>query len=185
MSDASALQDLLIDEWVEGKTWDGFVRYATKNLDGFKGLYEKVKIPHDIEEAATNFRGRVRVIVIGADWCGDVVANLPAMAKLAALNPNIDLRIVDRDRHPELMDHFLTNGGKAIPKVIVCNSNMTNHETWGPRPAECQQIMTEGKASETPMEEIRPKIRDWYMNDKSQSVLRDIWGMILDVSNKG
>ena len=123
----------------------------------------------------------VRVLVIGTDWCGDVVANLPSLAKMADLNEKrLQLRVIDRDRHDGLMQHFLTNGGKAIPKVIIAAANMENHVSWGPRPADCQKIMVENKGK-IPKEEIVPMIRDWYANDKFQTVQKEVWAAIKDV----
>jgi hypothetical protein len=41
------------------------------------------------------------------------------MNKIAKLNDNIDLKVVLRDQNKELMNQFLTNGNKSIPKLIM------------------------------------------------------------------
>src|SRR5215217_2298139 len=59
-------------------------------------------------------------LVISEGWCGDAAQILPILNKMAlASDKKIDLRIVLRDENDELMSQYLTNGGKAIPKVIV------------------------------------------------------------------
>lgn len=174
------LQSLLQDEWIKGLTFKGFVNYSQKNVEEFKKGYEAVEIPDSVAQQIKGIKSEVRLLMLGADWCGDVVANLPAIARLADLSPNIELRILDRDRHEELMNHFLTNGGKAIPVLIVTNGDMSEHRRWGPRPAECQRIMDENK-DKKPKEEIYPMIRDWYMNDKYQTCLREVLEAIRDV----
>ena len=35
----------------------------------------------------------------------------------------VDLRIILRDENTELMDEFLTNGGRSIPKLVRLNEN--------------------------------------------------------------
>lgn len=179
MTDNGNLALLLTNRWIEAQTFEAFLDYSTKNVDRMRELYEKVQIPNDLSEQVSGFEKEARVLVIGADWCGDVVANLPAMARLAELNPKIELRVIDRDRHEDLINEFLTGGSKSIPKAIVAPSSMAHCKSWGPRPAECQAIMNENKGK-MPKEEIYPKIRDWYANDKSQSVLKDLWALIAE-----
>ena len=182
MGDANDLTELLSREWIGAMRWDGFINYSRKNVDRMKEIYEATEIPADLAEEIKALDTDIRLLVIGADWCGDVVANAPSISKLADLNPKIQLRVVDRDRHEDLMNHFLTNGSKSIPKVILCTANMRKHKEWGPRPAECQAIMMEHKGKK-PKEEIVPLIRDWYVNDKHQSVLKEIWAEIKAVAN--
>ena len=37
---------------------------------------------------------------------------------------NIELKIVLRDENEELMNEFLTNGSRSIPKLIVLDENL-------------------------------------------------------------
>jgi hypothetical protein len=75
------------------------------------------------------------------------------------------------------MRHFLTNGGKAIPKVVIGNADFSKFGVWGPRPEACQAIMTENK-DKMPKEAIYPMIRAWYENDKNQTLIREIISQI-------
>ena len=59
------------------------------------------------------------LLIITESWCGDAAHVIPALNKMAELNPNIDVKLVLRDENLELMDMFLTKGGRAIPKVIM------------------------------------------------------------------
>lgn len=181
MSTDAPLQQLLLDHWVKGSTWDGFLRYAQKNVQGFHKVYEDSALPDDLVGWAGRLKTEIRLLVIGADWCGDVVANIPALARLSEINPAIQLRIVDRDRHEELMNRFLTNGGKAIPIVIIGRADFSEIRHWGPRPAACQAIMNENKGK-VPKEQIFPLIRDWYAQDRHRSLYREIADAIKAVS---
>lgn len=182
MSDAS-LPNLLSDKWNEGLTFQGFVDYSQKNVDQMRENYEKTDINQALSQEVKAFDKEARVLVIGADWCGDVVANVPSIAKLIDLNPKLQLRVIDRDRHDDLMQHFLTNGSKAIPKAVIAPPHMRSWETWGPRPAACQKIMTDNK-DKMPKEQIYPMLRDWYKNDKNQTVLNEVWAIIKKQAQK-
>ena len=59
------------------------------------------------------------LLVLAEGWCGDAAQILPVINKIAEYSSLIDLKVVCRDENPELMDQFLTNGSKSIPKVII------------------------------------------------------------------
>lgn len=183
MTTDASIQELLRKHWVAGSTWESFVFFARKNVERFKEVYNAAAVPDDLVGQITRLRPDIRILVIGADWCGDVVANVPAMARLSELNPRIQLRIVDRDRHEELMEHFLTNGSKSIPVAIIAPADFGEVRRWGPRPAACQAIMNENKGK-LPKEEIYPLIRDWYANDKHRSLFTEITDAIGEVSGQ-
>ena len=73
-------------------------------------------------------------LIFSETWCGDAAHNLPFIAKWAS-PAGIDLRIILRDEHPELMEEFLTNGGRSIPKFVRLNHEFTILGSWGPRPS--------------------------------------------------
>ena len=68
-------------------------------------------------------------------WCGDAAQILPVINKMAEVSDKIDLRIVLRDDNENLMNLFLTNGTKSIPKLIIIDK-ATNKviNDFGPRP---------------------------------------------------
>ncbi len=46
----------------------------------------------------------------------------------------LDLRIIFRDDNPELMNRYLTNGSKSIPKLIAFDKANSELFTWGRDP---------------------------------------------------
>lgn len=177
MPEQDSLRDLLQLKWNMGQPWQSFLEYSQKNVEQMRANAAAVEIDAELAAKAKGFGREARLLVIGADWCGDVVANIPAVARLAELNPKIQLRVVDRDRHLDLMQHFQTNGGNSIPIVIAAPADFSRHERWGPRPAACQAIMDENKGK-MPKEEIYPMIKTWYTEDKSRTLLGEIWGAV-------
>ena len=60
--------------------------------------------------------------------------------------PGLELRIVLRDEHPEVMDRYLTNGSRSIPIVIALDEEFRELGHWGPRPRELQAWVMEQPA---------------------------------------
>ena len=119
-------------------------------------------------------------LVIAEAWCGDVAQNLPVIDLLTRLNPKIDLRIILRDENDEVMKHFLTNGGKAIPVCLIINKNdLSVVAKWGPRPVPPQTIMREHKNNPVDSyDETGKKIQLWYAQDKGKTLGTELSAML-------
>ncbi|MCC6792958.1 MAG: thioredoxin family protein [Thermomicrobiales bacterium] len=66
----------------------------------------------------------VRVLVLSEDWCGDCTDNLPILNRLAEESGKLDVRIVSRDAHLEIMDAFLKYGKfRAIPLILFLDDD--------------------------------------------------------------
>jgi len=87
----------------------------------------------------------VHVIAIAEDWCGDVVRHVPVLQRLADAGPNVELRFITREQHPDVFVRFLTNGGEAIPKFIFLSDQYTECGNWGPMPEACRELLSRGK----------------------------------------
>ena len=123
-----------------------------------------------------NFNKKVTWLVITESWCGDAAHIMPVINKVAELHNTIDYRVVLRDENDALMNQFLTNGGKSIPKLIMID-NETNEviNTFGPRPATATKLVNDYKAEYgkiTP--ELKEDLQRWYNKDKGQSTIEDL-----------
>lgn len=116
-------------------------------------------------------------IVITEPWCGDAAHNVPVMAMLSEKNPLIDFKIELRDNGQNMIDSYLTNGGKSIPKLIVRNKKGEDVFSWGPRPAACQQIYYDFKESNLPIIEKHKQIQTWYSKDKCASIQEELFAL--------
>jgi hypothetical protein len=116
-------------------------------------------------------------VLITEPWCGDAAHNVPFIAKLAELNPLITLEIQLRDSDSEI-DNYLTNGGKAIPKLIIRSETGEDLAVWGPRPEACQTMFLELKASGKTFEEQKIELQNWYNADKGESIQRELMGVL-------
>jgi hypothetical protein len=86
------------------------------------------------------------VVAIAEDWCGDVVRHVPVLQRMAEAGPNLNVRYISREQHPEVFIRFLTNGGEAIPKFIFLSDRFVECGSWGPMPEGCRELIARGKA---------------------------------------
>ena len=150
--------------------------YTKLNDRRMKRWDKTMKIPEDAQEKITAFSESVTWLVITESWCGDAAHIMPVLNKMASLNDNIDFKVVLRDENIELMDAFLTNGGRSIPKVIMLdNASGEVLDTFGPRPSEATGYVNRFKAengSLTP--EFKEDLQHWYNKNKGQNIIEDV-----------
>jgi len=92
------------------------------NKARFEGFYNDFKVrPEDaraIQTLARKPNGPAKMLVLGEDWCGDVVRGLPTLARLAEAT-RLDMRIFPRDQHLDIMNEFLNKGRyQSIPVAV-------------------------------------------------------------------
>ena len=117
--------------------------------------------------------------VITEGWCGDAAFNVPLLAALEKAAPEkIKLSLFLRDSNLELMDAYLTDGGRSIPKVIVLSQDLKELGTWGPRPAALQILMKQWKSEGLVLKDIIPKVKDWYDADNTKSLQEELSALV-------
>ena len=176
----------LVSDLVEEKSTTGndkteaLINYTMLNDRRMKRWDKTVKLSDDIVEKIKSFDKKVTWIVLTESWCGDAAHIMPVIDKVASLNDNIDYKVVLRDKNEDLMDQFLTNGGRAIPKLIMLdNETDTVVNTFGPRPSVATKMVNDYKAEHgklTP--EFKEDLQRWYNKDKGQSTVEDLVGLL-------
>ncbi len=112
--------------------------------------------------------------IITEPWCGDAAHSVPFIYLLSELNQNIKLTLILRDSEPEWIERYLTNGSRSIPKLIVRNNYDEDLFTWGPRPKECQLLISELKKQHISDEDIKTRAQEWYNKNKGISLQEEI-----------
>ncbi|MCB0509345.1 MAG: thioredoxin family protein, partial [Bacteroidetes bacterium] len=100
-------------------------------------------------------------ILITEPWCGDASFAQPIIEALC-LAGNMELKIALRDEEEELMEAYLSNGAKAIPKLIVLNERLEPLFTWGPRPKELQSLIQDLLKNGGNSEDKLKLAHQWY-----------------------
>jgi hypothetical protein len=113
-------------------------------------------------------------LVITEGWCGDAAQNIPAIEKIAAESEKIETRYVLRDENLELIDRFLTNGARAIPKLIALDAETFEVlGFWGARPAAAQKLFDDLKAQGVAKPLIMENLQRWYNADAQTSIQKE------------
>lgn len=159
---------------------EALINYTKLNARRMKRWDKTLKVSETTKAKVFEFNTPITWLVITESWCGDAAHVIPVLNKLAELNPNIDLKLVLRDENLELMDMFLTNGGRAIAKLIVID-NETGQvlDSYGPRPSEATALVNNYKAEYgklTP--EFKETLQVWYNKNKGQNIIDDITKML-------
>ncbi|MFH6964267.1 thioredoxin family protein [Flavobacterium plurextorum] len=173
---------IVTDLLIEGKSTgdeqsESLTNYSKLNEARMNRLDKTIKISEEIISKLQNLNNHYFWLVISEGWCGDAAQILPIVNKMAHdSNKKIDLRIVFRDENTELMDHYLTNGGRAIPKVIiVCKEAGIVRADWGPRPKGASELMENYKKEFGVIDEkIKTDLQLWYLADKGISVQEEL-----------
>ncbi len=182
--------DLVVKLFSEGRTTnenntDSYLGYTELNIRRSSRWDKRARINEDLREALANFPKKMTWLVLSEGWCGDAAQILPFLAKMADLSPNIELKIILRDEHPEIMDEFLTDGvSRSIPKLIALDSETLEVlGSWGPRPMVIQQeYLKKLRDPDYPDEQAKKDLHLWYARDKGEALEAEFLGLLHDWS---
>ncbi|SIP95151.1 thioredoxin family protein [Maribacter ulvicola] len=150
-------------------------QYTQLNNSRMRRWDKTLKFSEDAVAKIKSVDQKISWVVLSESWCGDASPALPVMHKITELNPNISLAIILRDENLDIMDQFLTNGGRSIPKLIAVNEEETTLATWGPRSAKATKLVEDYKEEHgqlTP--EFKQDLQLFYNKDKGKSILEDL-----------
>jgi len=175
------VKDLVTKESTTGnEKTEALINYTMLNDRRMKRWDKTLKITEIVKENVSNLEVNQTWLVLTESWCGDAAHLMPVINKVAALNKNIDFKVVLRDENEALMNKFLTNGGQSIPKLIMID-NITGEvkNTFGPRPTEATKLVNDYKAKHgklTP--EFKEDLQGWYNKNKGQNAIEDLVSLI-------
>ena len=155
------------------------VEYTKLNERRVKRWNKTLKIAEETQHKIKQFNKKTTWLVLTESWCGDAAHIVPVINKVAELNSNINFRLVLRDENEDLMNEFLTNGGKAIPKLIALDELNEVIGEFGSRPSIATQLVEEYKKEYgklTP--EFKEDLQVWYNKDKGESTVEDLLGLL-------
>ncbi len=158
---------------------EGLVEITKLNQQRAKKWDKIVKLNEELTGLIQSLPAQ-KWIVLSEGWCGDGAQNIPVIAKLAALNHNIDFKIYLRDDNPSLMDQFLSNGSRSIPKLIIADAkDLSVKAEWGSRPAPLMELLKAYKADDTISKDMfNHDVHAWYAKDKGQTIQKELLALI-------
>lgn len=159
------------------------IEFTKLNWARSQRIHKTISLNEDLKKAVKKLQHNYTWYVITEAWCGDSAQNLPVIAEMASLNPDkIELLIMLRDENPDLIKSYLTNGTRAIPKLIAVDDSMnTEAFVWGPRPQPAQELLVnwkknpEGKA----WEDFEKDLHTWYAKNKTEAIQSEFTSLLL------
>lgn len=148
----------------ENQTAD-LIEYTRVNQRRMKKWRKIYKSSSDWLEAVQKLNRKEEWILLTESWCGDAAQNIAQINHMVEASDKLDLKILYRDENLDLMDQFLTNGGRSIPKLIRVDSETKEViGSWGPRVKNAQNIVIDGKKKGSNYAE---ELHTWYAKNKS------------------
>ena len=88
------------------------------------------------------------MLVLAEDWCGDVIANLPILGRIAKESGKLNVRVFLRDQNPDIMDLYLNRGQfKSIPVFVAFDDQFKEVGRLIERPESVTKLRAEKRAA--------------------------------------
>lgn len=171
----------LFDSIIEGKIKDApynndsFIEYVKLNRSRQNRWLKNGELNEYLVQHVESLKSPQKWIVITEPWCGDASHILPFLYQLSEKNPAIEFKIELRDNGKNLIDQYLTDGGKSIPILVVKNEDNSDIFVWGPRPKEAQAIHLNNKKDTTKtIEEKKLELQAWYNKNRGKDLQKEL-----------
>lgn len=151
-----------------------YLNYTKLNWSRMSRWSKKFQANAEVKNAINSINEKQTWIIVTEPWCGDAAHSVPQLCKLTEGNPNITIDIQLRDEEPFLINQYLTDGGKSIPKLIIRNVNGDDIAVWGPRPQKLQDLFLQLKDEGKEFAEIKELIQKWYNEDKGVEIQAEL-----------
>lgn len=157
---------------------ESYLTYTKLNNARLSRWEKKFELSEEAKNTLDTIKVPQKWILITEHWCGDAAHSTPIISKIADYSNLIEFEVQLRDQAPFLIDQYLTNGGKSIPKLVVLDQDGNDLFNWGPRPAEIQKKVMEMKTSDLTADEKNRVVQGWYNKDKGKSTENEIISLI-------
>ncbi len=176
----------LIDEALaQGRTTgpqqsEALTAYTILNVQRMSRLDKTVKLLPELATAAAQLTEQYIWLVITEGWCGDAAQLVPVIEAVAQASAgHLRTAYVLRDDNPDLIDRYLTNGTRSIPKLVVLRADtLTEVVNWGPRPAEAQSLLNRLRAEGMAHDDYVREIHAWYAHDRTQATQHELLALV-------
>ena len=114
------------EQFATGMTLDEYLDQMSQNREQFEANIAAAPVTPDDVARFTALPEPLNVLVITEDWCGDSLAHLPVLFRLARESGDqLHVRIFKRDEHKDLAAQFpMPTGRVAIPIVVFFDQGM-------------------------------------------------------------
>ncbi len=133
------------ERYSQGFDYMAYMNEIKVNKARFEGFYDSSGLSEDdaraFKELASRDNGPKKMLVLGEDWCGDVVRGLGVLARICE-SADMEMRIFPRDSHHDIMNEFLKEGKwMSIPVAVFYTGDHDYICHWIERPAIAEREM--------------------------------------------
>ena len=155
---------------------EDLLSYSKLNESRLNRLEKTIAVTEEVKSDLEKLDKKYIWLVLAEGWCGDAAQIVPVIYKMSEVAENVSLKIALRDDNDALMQHFLTNGGKAIPKLLILDADTLEVlADWGPRPHGAKQLILDYKAAHGVVDETaKIELQKWYLHDKGVAIQNEI-----------
>lgn len=152
------------------------LHYTKMNNHRMNRIEKEMYLSKDLATVISTIKGKYNFLVISEGWCGDAAQILPVFDRIVEdSRGKFKMRIVLRDENLELIDSHLTNGGRAIPVLLILDENKNPVlPKWGPRPQVLQTLLKQWKAESEDPYAAAEQLHRWYAKDKTQTTQAEL-----------
>ena len=108
--------------------------YSRYNLDRLQRLTETYEMADLLKKTVDSIQEKQTWMFLTEDWCADSAYALPIISRISVVNPRVNIRILFRDENLYIMDRYLSDGKRSIPKLVVFGEDGAERFQWGSRP---------------------------------------------------
>ena len=135
------------ERFSQGFTYADYINQIKVNKARFDDFYNNFKVTPEetqaLQELVQRAAGPTKMLVLGEDWCGDVIRGMPVLARIAEAG-GLEMRVFPRDEHHDIMNEFLKNGEwMSIPVAVFYTKDHQYICHWIERPAVAESEMRE------------------------------------------
>ena len=157
--------------------------FSKINNQRMKRLDKQTRLSEEAVKVTEKVNKDFTWLVLTESWCGDAAQTLPVINKFSEVSEKIDLKVVLRDENDELMNHFLTDGNKSIPKLIVIeNKTKRVVSSWGPRSEKASKLIKDYKIENGKIDDkIKKDLQVWYNQDKGRQIEKEMVDLLKQI----
>ena len=155
--------------------YDKYIPINQQRIKRIRKSLAKLGLSPALRDAVRGVKAGTKMLVLNEFWCGDGAQILPVHeAMVHASEGKLEVRALMRDEHVDVMDLFLTHGGRAIPKTVLLDEGLQVLGTWGPRPEEAMALVKRIKSDPAIAHTYSQEVHKWYTQDKQQNIQAEL-----------
>lgn len=155
--------------WDRGLSFADYVAgVEERRRERWNRMYERVALTGAQRSLVASFTREMKVLTVSATWCGDCIGQVPILARIAEASAKVELRLVERDEHPELRDSVRICGAAKVPVALFLSEDYFECGRSGDRTLATYRAMAAKQlgpacplGGEVEEDELQAGIKEW------------------------